>query len=1020
MRKLLAMVATMAMVLSMFAGIAFATAEAVHISLDEKTFAEATEAKEVYLEGQILDEDDEIVEDDFFVQIIDDEDAVKAVGLAVDGVFKIDLNGLGVDEYTVILVGFDTNDYSFNLANAPTFHITPEVSYTGDLSFTWGQTGTVKYVGVATGITGPVRLVDVNGDQIGGTFAVNSGYFAVSVDRDLFLATGNIYLLDDDDKVIAIGKVSKGDFSDELSVNVDSVAYGLPGREVKVEIDTDDLEFGDNDPADVRYNFYVENEDGDEIVEVEGVTLSDGARVLTFTAERADRGTATITVEMVNEDDDVLYEGEVTFEIVRPSSVTWVGLPKDNTLQLSSRSWDFSPEAYYGSNYSVAPYYVISATGDAKLSKTTIEDGESVTIKLTKTGSFELTVKAYDGDPADDGELIDEKTFTITIVGGSMTIEPTNLQYDQDQDVVITVMDKNGNPVNNAYIYFLTEADAYVNGVLRSSRNPVRNNATFAILPTDVNANNGVYAVELDEDDALLAAPGKFVAFAFQGNSADATLLATTELKVLGDNVYDVFIDEDEDVLGGLDTDLVVTVTEDDADVKSLANANFVLVYDDEEITDAVTIKSRTGGEYKITVDGEELVEAGQYTLRIEKGTKYGEATFEVVMPEIVVEGGKVTNLYESELTVKVIDPRDGSELDWNIYVVGEYADVLELESGSYGVDEVDDGEFEIIGSEDGIVITILAEADYDTAEDEEEVAGVLISVVSPDDVEIDVDCLVEIADATLTATPAAPVIGLPTAVTFQLTDANGNGIKGYNVKRGDTTIGKTNDDGKVTYTTTLYDMVRFSVTLNSDKSETIEVTVTPGMDTEAPVISYPETTEEATATITVTDNVRITRIRINGVEDKDFFPGQTYTWNVDLVMGANTFTVEALDANYNTTGVQTVTITRVASSDKVVLQGDAVQRQGEYLYVQLRQFEEMGATFGWNDATKTATFVLDGKTVAVTVGSTTAVVDGENATMPVAPFIVDGRTFVPTRFVAEALGMGVHWQAGDIVTITK
>jgi len=58
---------------------------------------------------------------------------------------------------------------------------------------------------------------------------------------------------------------------------------------------------------------------------------------------------------------------------------------------------------------------------------------------------------------------------------------------------------------------------------------------------------------------------------------------------------------------------------------------------------------------------------------------------------------------------------------------------------------------------------------------------------------------------------------------------------------------------------------------------------------------------------------------------------------------------------------------------------------------------------------------------IVLTIGSTTALVDGQQETLPVAPKIVDGRTMVPFRFVGEALGAEIGWdQAQSRATFTK
>lgn len=71
---------------------------------------------------------------------------------------------------------------------------------------------------------------------------------------------------------------------------------------------------------------------------------------------------------------------------------------------------------------------------------------------------------------------------------------------------------------------------------------------------------------------------------------------------------------------------------------------------------------------------------------------------------------------------------------------------------------------------------------------------------------------------------------------------------------------------------------------------------------------------------------------------------------------------------------------------------------------------DAMGAKIGWNSGTSQATFELEGKTVVLTIGSRTALVDGQVVTLDVAPRVLNGRTFVPLRFVTETLGAKVDW----------
>ncbi len=71
---------------------------------------------------------------------------------------------------------------------------------------------------------------------------------------------------------------------------------------------------------------------------------------------------------------------------------------------------------------------------------------------------------------------------------------------------------------------------------------------------------------------------------------------------------------------------------------------------------------------------------------------------------------------------------------------------------------------------------------------------------------------------------------------------------------------------------------------------------------------------------------------------------------------------------------------------------------------------EALGATVTWDDASQTATAEKDGTVVAMTIGSATAVVNGENVEMLAAPELINDSTLIPVRFISENLGMTVDW----------
>lgn len=74
--------------------------------------------------------------------------------------------------------------------------------------------------------------------------------------------------------------------------------------------------------------------------------------------------------------------------------------------------------------------------------------------------------------------------------------------------------------------------------------------------------------------------------------------------------------------------------------------------------------------------------------------------------------------------------------------------------------------------------------------------------------------------------------------------------------------------------------------------------------------------------------------------------------------------------------------------------------------------FEKMGATVSFDAGTQTISAERDGKKVSMKIGSTSATVDGRSTTLTDAPFIQDGRSLVPLRFVGEAFGATVDFDA--------
>ena len=81
---------------------------------------------------------------------------------------------------------------------------------------------------------------------------------------------------------------------------------------------------------------------------------------------------------------------------------------------------------------------------------------------------------------------------------------------------------------------------------------------------------------------------------------------------------------------------------------------------------------------------------------------------------------------------------------------------------------------------------------------------------------------------------------------------------------------------------------------------------------------------------------------------------------------------------------------------------------------------EGLGAVANWDSSSKTVTISDGNTTVIMKVGSQTYTVNGEVKNVDAPAFVSDDRTFVPIRFVSEALKAKVDWEnSTKTVTIT-
>ncbi|WP_261807623.1 copper amine oxidase N-terminal domain-containing protein [Paenibacillus sp. N3.4] len=89
------------------------------------------------------------------------------------------------------------------------------------------------------------------------------------------------------------------------------------------------------------------------------------------------------------------------------------------------------------------------------------------------------------------------------------------------------------------------------------------------------------------------------------------------------------------------------------------------------------------------------------------------------------------------------------------------------------------------------------------------------------------------------------------------------------------------------------------------------------------------------------------------------------------------------------------------------------------HTFVPLRAiFEALGAEVNWDTSTQTVTGTKEDKTVVLQINNETAIANGKTVKLDAPATVFEGRTLVPVRFIAEALGIEVKWEAGTSTVI--
>lgn len=163
-------------------------------------------------------------------------------------------------------------------------------------------------------------------------------------------------------------------------------------------------------------------------------------------------------------------------------------------------------------------------------------------------------------------------------------------------------------------------------------------------------------------------------------------------------------------------------------------------------------------------------------------------------------------------------------------------------------------------------------------------------------------------------------------------------------------------------------------------------------------------------------------RVRVNDIPA--LVVHDIFKVDVPIKKGINTLYIEAWDALGNKSSLsvevynfQQVLIELVIGKAQALVNKVPVELDIPPLIISGRTLvpirfiaEAFGAKVEWTNDTQSITIELDQTTIVLQIGNQTAFINGKAHLLDAAPMIVNSRTVVPIRFIAEALGATVEW----------
>ncbi|NPV88098.1 copper amine oxidase N-terminal domain-containing protein [Coprothermobacteraceae bacterium] len=666
-------------------------------------------------------------------------------------------------------------------------------------------------------------------------------------------------------------------------------------------------------------------------------------------------------------------------------------------------------------------------------------DQPSATIMVwpLRGGSFTVTVKAL----LSNNQFVTlTKTYNVSLYRWQIEVSNKAPKVGEVVTVTVTLTDRQGNPVNNAKVAVGTSESSI----------------TASVEGVTANVNNGVYTLKIPKT----AAAGPYYMYVYERDGAGYKTTYNVKAKVVTispADYYKVTLSATSILAGG---QIEVKVV-DPLDNKPVADAA-VTVYN--PVLDETYAANNTNAEGKttiVTTDRRFSEYLGPYTVKVVKGDNAGYAEFSLQLPvSMTAPNDGIANLYLPETIVVetgtgMLPTQNSVELDTDTYY---------YTNASGGLDEKD--AISLSYEKEVALNKLIVSGSFTLSDSRLDPAKLNIYVVyKVGDASYTIGTLTPSYDHKLEIlVPAVYVGDFFEDFGVKVTDAHGNPVVGhlvylkasdmanavdaYTDKEGvahfkniDVVAGGTIEAWEEDTKLGLKDIRVAKTTRPAPKVAVDPTEITAGKDTNLTLTLVGADAKPVPVGKSVQINLgSFSYVSVIAADGKVQFKLPAANMEVGTMYGV--VRVEGYEAASFTLKVNAAPVTPAPQVTIVLsLNQDIYTMNGQIKFwdaapyikngrtmVPLRALAEaLGFQVGWDGATKTVSIwkadqnpAVDTPYIMLQIGTTTAKVGSALYELDVAAEIVNNRTMVPLRFVAENLGYTVQWTPPSTVTLVK